>query len=254
MFEGKYEMRGDREAGDCSLTVSSVDLKIDDGGWQCQVTATNITSGDALVSQLARLTVQVPPAEILLETGNLTIREGGLLTVTESRVEVVRCITRHSNPAPSISWRLGEKQLESAVQTNRTEEEGTKWRSESVLSYTFSQSSLASQLSCVVNHPAYTAGPASIAANIDVLYSPTVRIERQAESPLEAGRGSLTLTCITSSNPPGRTMWWRQGQAAAPQYGEQLEFDPVTREQSGDYVCAAENSVGRSEEVVTSVE
>ena len=49
-------------------------------------------------------------------------------------------------------------------------------------------------------------------------------------------------------------MWWRQGQAAAPQYREQLEFDPVTREQSGDYVCAAENSVGRSEEVVTSVE
>ena len=49
-------------------------------------------------------------------------------------------------------------------------------------------------------------------------------------------------------------MWWRQGQAAAPQYREQLVFDPVTKEQSGDYVCAAENSVGRSEEVVTSVE
>ena len=111
----------------------------------------------------------VPPAEILLETGNLTVREGGLLTVTESRVEVVKCITRHSNPAPSISWRLGGKQLESSVQTNRTEEEGNKWRSESVLSYTFSQSSLALQLSCVVNHPAYTAGPAQISANLDVL-------------------------------------------------------------------------------------
>ena len=77
---------------------------------------------------------------------------------------------------------------------------------------------------------------------------PTVRIERQSESPLEAGRGSLSLTCLTSSNPPGRTMWWRQGQSAAPQYREQLTFDPVTREQAGDYVCAAENSVGRSEE------
>ena len=58
MFEGKYEMRGDTERGDCSVTVSSVDLKIDDGAWQCQVTASNITSGDALVSRLARLTVQ----------------------------------------------------------------------------------------------------------------------------------------------------------------------------------------------------
>ena len=31
-------------------------------------------------------------------------------------------------------------------------------------------------------------------------------------------------------------------------------FDPVTREQAGDYVCAAENSVGRSSEAVTTVE
>ena len=83
---------------------------------------------------------------------------------------------------------------------------------------------------------------------------PSVRIERHSESPLEAGRGSLSLSCLTSSNPPGRTMWWRQGQAAAPQYREQLTFDPVTREQAGDYVCAAENSVGRSEEARTSVE
>ena len=58
MFEGKYEMRGDKEGGDCSVTVTGVDIKIDDGSWQCQVTATNITSGDALVSRLARLTVQ----------------------------------------------------------------------------------------------------------------------------------------------------------------------------------------------------
>ena len=83
---------------------------------------------------------------------------------------------------------------------------------------------------------------------------PTVRIEREAPSALEAGRGSLTLLCLSSSNPPGRTMWYRQGQAASPQYKEQLVFDPVSKEQAGDYVCAAENSVGRSEEAVTSVE
>ena len=37
MFGGKYEMRGDTEEGDCSLTLHSLDLRIDDGQWQCQV-------------------------------------------------------------------------------------------------------------------------------------------------------------------------------------------------------------------------
>ena len=37
MFGGKYEMRGDTEQGDCSLTLHTLDLRIDDGQWQCQV-------------------------------------------------------------------------------------------------------------------------------------------------------------------------------------------------------------------------
>ena len=37
MFGGKYELRGDTGAGDCSLTLHTVDLRIDDGQWQCQV-------------------------------------------------------------------------------------------------------------------------------------------------------------------------------------------------------------------------
>ena len=36
MFTGKYEMRGEGR-GDCSLTVLNVDLKFDDGLWECQV-------------------------------------------------------------------------------------------------------------------------------------------------------------------------------------------------------------------------
>lgn len=48
-------------------------------------------------------------------------------------------------------------------------------------------------------------------------------------------------------------MWYRQGQTATPQYKDQLVFDPISREQAGDYVCAAENSVGRSEEEMTTV-
>ena len=38
MFPGKYEMRREGEGeGDCSLSVLNVDLKFDDGLWECQV-------------------------------------------------------------------------------------------------------------------------------------------------------------------------------------------------------------------------
>ena len=49
-------------------------------------------------------------------------------------------------------------------------------------------------------------------------------------------------------------MWYRQGEGGSPQYRDQLVFDPVTKAQAGDYVCVAENSVGRSREAVTNVE
>ena len=39
MWGGKYELLGDTGAGDCSLTIVATDLRIDDGQWQCQVSA-----------------------------------------------------------------------------------------------------------------------------------------------------------------------------------------------------------------------
>ena len=63
--------------------------------------------------------------------------------------------------------------LTSSVQTNTSEAEaggdGAKFRSESVLSHSFSQTDLAASLQCVVQHPAYDTGQEILAANIDVL-------------------------------------------------------------------------------------
>ena len=49
LYPGKYSVAGQAE-GDCSLTVHDVDIKLDDGEWQCQVTATSYNSQDALAS------------------------------------------------------------------------------------------------------------------------------------------------------------------------------------------------------------
>ena len=63
--------------------------------------------------------------------------------------------------------------LTTSVQTNTSEAEagddGAKFRSESVLSHSFSQTDLAASLQCIVQHPAYDTGQEILAANIDVL-------------------------------------------------------------------------------------
>ena len=77
---------------------------------------------------------------------------------------------------------------------------------------------------------------------------PSVRIARVNSPVLEEGSGSVSLTCISESNPPAQVMWSKVEENSSPQYKEMLEFTPVTRKQAGTYICQAENSVGRSDE------
>ena len=58
LFPEKYSLPTPMIAGNCSLTISGVDLVLDDGEWQCQVTSSNITYQDALASTHAVLSVQ----------------------------------------------------------------------------------------------------------------------------------------------------------------------------------------------------
>lgn len=58
MYVHKYEWSGSHEAGDCSLLIRVAQLEFDDGLWECQVTASDFTTQDALTSQPVRLVVR----------------------------------------------------------------------------------------------------------------------------------------------------------------------------------------------------
>ena len=86
------------------------------------MTGTSFTSQDALASAEARLTVMMAPERVeilrdheLVEAGELSVREGA--------EEVLVCVTRLSNPAPRVSWLLGDTRLQAVEQTNVTERE-----------------------------------------------------------------------------------------------------------------------------------
>ena len=58
MYPGKYSLANPGVKGDCSLSITSVAMMLDDGEWECQVTSTSFQSQDALASRPARVTVQ----------------------------------------------------------------------------------------------------------------------------------------------------------------------------------------------------
>ena len=85
-----------------------------------------------------------------------------------------------------------------------------------------------------------------------------MKIVREADEVLEEDRSTVSLTCEAEGNPSPRVFWRKfAGASADPeakQYKAQLEFNPVTRQDSGTYVCQAENSVGVSQEVTSDVD
>ena len=92
---------------------------------------------------------------------------------------------------------------------------------------------------------------------------PRVKIVREADEILEEGRSTVSLTCEADGNPAPRVFWRKYGgnprnpgqdPSDVKEYKTKQEFDPVTRQNSGTYVCQAENSVGLSDEVTSDVD
>lgn len=59
MYPNKYEWAsGNQQSGDCSIWIRAAQLEFDDGSWECQVTASDFHTQDALTSHPVRLVVR----------------------------------------------------------------------------------------------------------------------------------------------------------------------------------------------------
>jgi hypothetical protein len=85
LYSGKYEWAARPGSGDCSLNLIEVDIKFDDGLWECQVTASTFESQDALASKPARLVVRGNIINTSIYLFDRWVIYGSLHSVTRSK-------------------------------------------------------------------------------------------------------------------------------------------------------------------------
>lgn len=256
MFSGKYEWSGDREAGDCSIRIFDAS-EVDDGDWECQVTASSFTAHDALTSRIAELVVRVAPNRPQMEVETLQVASGQNFTVQEERTGKIKCISRFGNPPAEIKWFIGEEELpaEEYEQTNVTEAERSKtWMAVSSLEHTYHKEDHGLPLRCVAVHQAYRTKSESVEVILDVQYAPTVTLEGAPSGDIEEGVDDVTLRCLVDANPAAKVVWRVLGETDVFSFLPEVKFSPASRRHSATYTCEGRNSVGASDPISVKID
>ncbi|XP_055539584.1 uncharacterized protein LOC129726657 isoform X1 [Wyeomyia smithii] len=235
--------------GDCSLWVRAAQLEFDDGLWECQVTASDFTTQDALTSQPVRLVVRVPPQRPRLEHEGVHVPPGHNVTVDSGAMATVKCVSHYGNPPAQLKWFLGDQEITPLhPQANSTEPDNPRtWSAAAVVQIPANKDRHGTLLKCLAIHESYAARSVAVDARLDVKYAPTIRLLGAPQIDLEEGKDSLILRCLADANPTASIVWRRAGRSEIASLQESLQLRPVGRRDAGLYTCQAQNSVGTSD-------
>ncbi|XP_039280051.1 irregular chiasm C-roughest protein isoform X2 [Nilaparvata lugens] len=246
----KYEWAGSESDGDCSLWVRAATLEFDDGEWECQVTASDFTTQDALTSTPIRLVVRVAPQRPRIEFRSAQLLPGHNVTARAGERAAVKCVSRYGNPPARIKWFVGDEDVTSASrQSDAPETDNPKTAAAaSLLEILLDKDRHGQTLRCVALHESYPTKSLGVEARLDVTYPPEVRLIGAPVGDLEEGQ-PVVLRCVTDANPPASVVWRRAGRTDIASLEESLQFRPVTRRDSATYTCQAKNTLGASEPI-----
>ncbi|CAG0893202.1 unnamed protein product [Cyprideis torosa] len=246
IYKNKYEWAGNPDLGDCSLRVLNADLDFDDGDWECQVTASTYQSKDALTSRPAKVVVRVAPTKPKISLSSVEISSGNNISLREGNPTAVTCISRYGNPAAEVKWFIGNTDISNhAIHRNASESDSDKtWLATSTLNFTFGREHHLQRLRCVAIHQAYDTKSRESNAVLDMQYAPIIKVVGVPDEDIEEGVDSLLLRCQVHANPPAKVVWKKISQDGIYSLEPELSFKPVTREDSGSYMCEAQNEIG----------
>ena len=238
-YDEKYVWAGDRTHGDCSLTILDIHPDFDAGLWSCQVSASNITAGDSLISPAVRVSVVTPPTELYIQDGatGLVLSPNEEITVKQGDYLHLTCVAMGGRPAPALSWQSDRQLVQAeASQTNVLLLSGD-WVASRQLTAQVEAGWSGEEVACVSRHSSELA---RTRVRLRVLTRPVIShislTAGQLYCHVEAGQEDVTVS------------WHRADQPELTLSGSALlSLTPLTPQDVGDYVCLATNSVGTTE-------
>lgn len=215
--------------------VMSHAVTTDSGVWTC---SRGLNDG-----QPKRLLVTIPPERPFLVYSGAPLAVGARLTTREGNSLTINCVVDGGNPAPDVSWMLGEKDITptSQVSSSWVPEEGTFSTISNVTVPAVDKDMHNNTLTCVVHHPALST-PHHVSLRLNIEYPPDFRLRRFPSwgTPVRAG-SSVALFCLVDSNPPSPPFWFKETEGDTEEVGVSgegwLNLTQVTSSDRGWYKC-----------------
>uniref|UniRef100_A0A8C6KJV5 Kirre like nephrin family adhesion molecule 3, like n=1 Tax=Nothobranchius furzeri TaxID=105023 RepID=A0A8C6KJV5_NOTFU len=224
----RYSLMGDPPSGEHSLLIDSAELA-DDAVYECQATQAGLRS------HRAKLTVQVPPSDPVVEGGPV-------VRLKAHTPHNLTCRASGAKPAAEITWYRDGEVMESAIYSKSLMEDGKRETAVSMLPIIPEDSDSGRTYTCRVLNPAAPAGRQT-SITINVQHPPSVTLSVQPQTVTEGAK--VLFICSASANPEITGYRWSKGGVPISEAnGDSLEVtvdysyftDPVS--------CEVSNSVG----------
>lgn len=235
--DGKYHFNRVASNGDCSIRISNLNVKDDDGDWQCQVYLKRI-----LIAPPVRVTILVQPDKprILYQT-QPTESGGKAIVVEANKTTQIECVSENGNPLPRLDWILNGKSLEES----RSFRNLSTGLAKTTLNYVFDKTMNRNTLVCNSHHELVQERDV---VELNVVYRPEVSIGRDVIT-VDEGSDLSNIFCRADANPPVTSFRWVDTANPKILYNDQQELRITNIDKDFNnkvYECTAENVIGRS--------
>ena len=234
-IEGKYHFNRVASNGDCSIRISDLTVKDDDGDWQCQVYLKRIHIGPPV-----RVTVLVRPDKPKIFYNSQPPTDGKMEVEANKTVQI-ECISKNGNPLPRLNWILNDR----PVGDSKSSQNMSAGLAKTTLTYTFDKKMNGNRLVCNSQHQLVQE---SDMVELNVVYRPEVLIGRDVIT-VEEGSDLKEVFCRADANPPVSSYRWLDTENPKILFSDQqeLRITSINRDYHNKvYECTAENSIGRS--------